>query len=146
MNKIDLKYYANLKSWPFKEAEQLLKRNGGLENFKVPKKVIFYLKQVTDLLDYHILELLVKLLEQLWLEMHLMSLVDCPTKLIAFSDDMDGLRKVPDNVPNKKMLKNIGKPLTSIPDPFEKYESFGHHNNAKLRSFLDEFKFDYEFC
>ena len=76
----------------------------------------------------------------------LMSLIDCPTKLIAFSDDMDGLRKVPDNVPNKNMLNQyIGKPLTSIPDPFEKYESFGHHNNAKLRSFLDEFKFDYNF-
>ena len=76
----------------------------------------------------------------------LMALIDCPTKLITFSDDMDGLRKVPDNVPNKKMLsEHIGKPLTSIPDPFEKYESFGHHNNAKLKSFLDAFKFDYDF-
>ena len=69
------------------------------------------------------------------------SIIDCPTKLITFSDDMDGLRKVPENVPNKEMLeKFIGKPLTSIPDPFGKFESFGHHNNAKLRSFLDEFK------
>ena len=59
---------------------------------------------------------------------------------------MDGLRKVPENVPNKDMLKEfLGKPLTSIPDPFEKFESFGHHNNAKLRSFLDNFNFDYEF-
>ena len=67
-------------------------------------------------------------------------------ELITFSDDMDGLRKVPDNVPNKDMLSQyIGKPLTSIPDPFEKYESFGHHNNAKLRSFLDKFNFDYDF-
>ena len=74
------------------------------------------------------------------------SIIDCPTKLITFSDDMDGLRKVPENVPNKEMLeKFIGKPLTSIPDPFGKFESFGHHNNAKLRSFLDEFNFDYEF-
>ena len=63
-------------------------------------------------------------------------LIDCKTKLITFSDDMDGLRKVPENVPNKDMLKEfIGKPLTSIPDPFEKFESFGHHNNAKLYHF-----------
>ena len=76
----------------------------------------------------------------------LIALINCPTKMITFSDDMDGLRKVPDNVPNKKMLsEHIGKPLTSIPDPFEKYESFGHHNNAKLKSFLDAFKFDYSF-
>ena len=59
---------------------------------------------------------------------------------------MDGLRKVPENVPNKEMLKEfIGKPLTSIPDPFEKFESFGHHNNAKLSSFLDKFNFEYDF-
>ena len=76
----------------------------------------------------------------------LSSIIHCPTKLITFSDDMDGLRKVPENVPKKEMLKNfIGKPLTSIPDPFDKFESFGHHNNAKLRSFLDEFDFEYEF-
>ena len=69
-----------------------------------------------------------------------------PTRLVAFSDDMDGLRKVPDNVPNKAMLDaNIGKPLTRIPDPFGKYESFAHHNNAMLREFLDRFGFDYEF-
>ena len=74
------------------------------------------------------------------------SLIDCKTKLVTFSDDMDGLRKVPENVPNKKMLyEYIGKPLTSIPDPFEKYDSFGDHNNAKLRSFLDKFNFDYDF-
>ena len=74
------------------------------------------------------------------------SLINCKTKLITFSDDMDGLRKVPENVPNKEMLKKfIGKPLTSIPDPFEKYESFGHHNNAKFRSFLDKFNFEYDF-
>ncbi len=68
------------------------------------------------------------------------------TKLICFSDDMDGFRKVPENVPNKLMLeKYIDKPLTSVPDPFEKYESFGSHNNARLIEFLDKFNFDYEF-
>ena len=69
------------------------------------------------------------------------------TRLIAFSDDMDGLRKVPDNVPNKEMLqRNLGKPLTQVPDPFGTHASFGAHNNARLRAFLDQFGFDYEFA
>ena len=68
------------------------------------------------------------------------------TRLIAFSDDMDGLRKVPDNVPNQQLLAdNLGKPLTQIPDPFGTHESFAAHNNSMLRSFLDRFGFDYEF-
>ncbi|HEY6868323.1 MAG TPA: lysine--tRNA ligase, partial [Novosphingobium sp.] len=69
-----------------------------------------------------------------------------PTRLVAFSDDMDGLRKVPDNVPNQGLLAaHIGHPLSRIPDPFARYESFAHHNNAMLREFLDRFGFDYEF-
>ncbi|MEY4473041.1 MAG: hypothetical protein RL671_1345 [Pseudomonadota bacterium] len=69
-----------------------------------------------------------------------------PTRLVAFSDDMDGLRKVPDNIENKGLLAAyLGHPLTRIPDPFGKYESFAHHNNAMLRDFLDRFGFDYEF-
>ena len=69
-----------------------------------------------------------------------------PTRLIAFSDDMDGLRKVPDNVPEQEMLSaHLGKPLTQIPDPFGSHQSFAHHNNALLRHFLDRFGFDYEF-
>jgi len=68
------------------------------------------------------------------------------TRLIAFSDDMDGLRKVPDNVPNKDLLeKHLGKPLTQVPDPFGTHDSFGAHNNARLCAFLDHFGFDYEF-
>src|SRR5271170_2798502 len=68
------------------------------------------------------------------------------TRLVAFSDDMDGLRKVPDNVPNKDMLaRHLGKPLTQIPDPFGTHDSFAAHNNARLRAFLDQFSFDYEF-
>jgi lysyl-tRNA synthetase class 1 len=68
------------------------------------------------------------------------------TRLIAFSDDMDGLRKVPDNVPNKELLEqHLGKPLTQVPDPFGTHPSFGEHNNAELRRFLDHFGFDYEF-
>src|SRR6266481_491 len=69
------------------------------------------------------------------------------TRLIAFSDDMDGLRKVPDNVPNKELLaQHLGNPLTQVPDPFGTHESFGAHNNARLRAFLDHFGFDYEFA
>jgi lysyl-tRNA synthetase, class I len=68
------------------------------------------------------------------------------TRLIAFSDDMDGLRKVPDNVPNKDLLaQHLGKPLTKVPDPFGTHPSFGEHNNARLRAFLDTFGFEYEF-
>jgi lysyl-tRNA synthetase class 1 len=68
------------------------------------------------------------------------------TRLIAFSDDMDGLRKVPDNIPNKEMVSNyLNKPLTRVPDPFGTHPSFGEHNNARLRAFLDQFGFDYEF-
>jgi lysyl-tRNA synthetase class 1 len=68
------------------------------------------------------------------------------TRLIAFSDDMDGFRKVPDNVPNKELLsQHLGMPLTKVPDPFGTHPSFGEHNNARLRAFLDTFGFDYEF-
>src|SRR5215471_15165946 len=68
------------------------------------------------------------------------------TRLIAFSDDMDGLRKVPDNIPNKEMVaRHLNKPLTEVPDPFGTHKSFGEHNNARLRAFLDQFGFDYEF-
>jgi lysyl-tRNA synthetase class 1 len=74
-------------------------------------------------------------------------LAGLPSRLVAFSDDMDGLRKVPDNVPNKEMLaRHLGMPLTRIPDPFGSNESFGAHNNARLRAFLDGFGFEYEFA
>jgi lysyl-tRNA synthetase, class I len=71
---------------------------------------------------------------------------DIPTRLVCFSDDLDGMRKVPDNVPNPEMLRaHMQKPLTSVPDPFGEYDSFGGHNNAMLRRFLDTFGFQYEF-
>ncbi len=73
-------------------------------------------------------------------------IIDIPTEIITFSDDMDGLRKVPDNIPDKEILeKNLHKPLTSIPDPFKKFKSFGEHNNEMLKKFLDKFKFNYIF-
>jgi lysyl-tRNA synthetase, class I len=73
-------------------------------------------------------------------------LSDVPSRLICFSDDMDGLRKVPDNIPNQDLVAaHLGRPLTRIPDPFGTHDSFGAHNNARLRAFLDAFGFDYEF-
>ncbi|MGB6087680.1 lysine--tRNA ligase, partial [Parvibaculum sp.] len=70
-----------------------------------------------------------------------------PTRLLCFSDDMDGLRKVPTNVPNQEMLAGyINKPLTEVPDPFGTHTSFGAHNNARLRAFLDSYGFEYEFA
>jgi len=73
-------------------------------------------------------------------------LIDIPTEIITFSDDMDGLRKIPDNIPNKEILeKNLHKPLTNVPDPFKKYNSFGEHNNEMLKKFLNDFNFNYIF-
>ena len=73
-------------------------------------------------------------------------LTDLEKEIITFSDDLDGLRKIPDNIPNPNILSNnLHKPLTSIPDPFGKYESFGEHNNEKLKNFLNEFGFKYTF-
>ena len=73
-------------------------------------------------------------------------LCDIPTKLICFSDDMDGLRKIPGNIPNQEMVSEyLEQPLSVIPDPYGEKESFGHYMNAKLRSFLDKFGFEYEF-
>ena len=76
----------------------------------------------------------------------LKQLTDFPTEIITFSDDMDGLRKVPENIPNQKLLSdNLHKPLTKVPDPFEKFGSFGEHNNEMLKKFLDSFQFEYTF-
>jgi lysyl-tRNA synthetase class 1 len=82
-----------------------------------------------------------------WVRRAFTQLTGLPSRLLAFSDDMDGLRKVPDNVPNREMLSAyIGMPLTRVPDPFGTHDSFGAHNNARLRTFLDGFGFDYEFA
>ena len=73
-------------------------------------------------------------------------LTDLPKEIITFSDDMDGLRKIPDNVPQKEKLKKyLHKPLTMVPDPFQKYLSFGEHNNEMLKKFLNQFNFKYNF-
>ena len=76
----------------------------------------------------------------------LKQLTDLPTEIITFSDDMDGLRKVPENIPNQELLfSNLHKPLTQVPDPFKKFNSFGEHNNEMLKNFLNRFNFEYNF-
>ncbi|MFC0407967.1 lysine--tRNA ligase [Roseomonas elaeocarpi] len=82
-----------------------------------------------------------------WVRRAFEAMTGQPSRLLAFSDDMDALRKVPDNVPQAELLRGfIGRPLTQVPDPFGTHDSFGAHNNARLRSFLDAFGFDYEFA
>ncbi|HEY4044287.1 MAG TPA: lysine--tRNA ligase [Rhodopila sp.] len=82
-----------------------------------------------------------------WVRNAFTHLTGLASRLLAFSDDMDGLRKIPDNIPNRDLLvPHLGKPLTRIPDPFGTHDSFGAHNNARLRAFLDSFGFDYEFA
>ena len=76
----------------------------------------------------------------------LKQITDLPTEIITFSDDMDGLRKVPENIPNQELLNdNLHKPLTQVPDPFKKFDSFGEHNNEMLKNFLNKFNFKYNF-
>lgn len=130
------------KAWPFDEARNLLARIGG----KTPEKgyVLFETGYGPSGLPH--IGTFGEVVRTSMVRRAFQEISDIPTKLYCFSDDMDGLRKVPDNVPNKEMLsENLGRALTSIPDPFGEYESFGHHNNARLRGFLDSFGFDYEF-
>ena len=130
------------KAWPFAEARELLKR---LSN-KAPEKgyVLFETGYGPSGLPH--IGTFGEVARTSMVRKAFTELSDIPTRLFVFSDDMDGLRKVPDNVPNQEMLtEHLGKSLTNIPDPFNTHESFGAHNNAQLQSFLDEFGFEYEF-
>jgi len=130
------------KAWPYEEARRVLKRIGDA----VPAKgyVLFETGYGPSGLPH--IGTFNEVLRTTMVRRAFEEMSDVPTRLVAFSDDMDGLRKVPDNVPNQDMLKaHLGKPLTDIPDPFGKFESFAHHNNAMLRAFLDRYGFDYEF-
>jgi lysyl-tRNA synthetase class 1 len=129
------------KAWPYEEARKLLKRypDGPGE-----KGVVFETGYGPSGLPH--IGTFNEVLRTTMVRNAYHALSDAPTRLIAFSDDMDGLRKVPDNVPNQAMLtEHLGKPLSRIPDPFGTHESFAAHNNAILREFLDRFGFDYEF-
>lgn len=129
-------------AWPFAEARALLKRLGG----KTPEKgyVLFETGYGPSGLPH--IGTFGEVARTTMVRHAFQQLSDMPTRLFAFSDDMDGFRKVPDNVPNQEMLaEHLGKPLTQVPDPFGTHESFGAHNNARLQAFLDGFGFDYEF-
>ncbi len=130
------------KAWPYEEARKLLKRYP--EGKAGGEPILFETGYGPSGLPH--IGTFNEVLRTTMVRRAFEEISDAPTRLVAFSDDMDGLRKVPDNVPNKDMLaEHLGKPLTRIPDPFGKYESFAHHNNAMLREFLDRFGFDYEF-
>ena len=125
MNKIQTKYHSELKSWPYKEAFQVIKRKGGYTNFKIPEKKFILFETGYGPSGLPHIGTFGEVVRTTMVRNAFESIIDCPTKLITFSDDMDGLRKIPENIPNKDKLKeHLGKPLTSIPDPFEKYESF----------------------
>ena len=130
------------KAWPFEEARALLKRYE-----KAPPEkgyVLFETGYGPSGLPH--IGTFGEVLRTTMIRRAFEVISDIPTRLICFSDDLDGMRKVPDNVPNREMLlANVQKPLTSVPDPFGEFESFGHHNNAMLRRFLDTFGFEYEF-
>jgi lysyl-tRNA synthetase class 1 len=130
------------KSWPFEEARKLLARTG--ERAPAKGYVLFETGYGPSGLPH--IGTFGEVVRTSVVRRAFREVSDIPTRLFAFSDDMDGLRRVPDNVPNQEMVKqHLGKPLTSIPDPFGTHESFGHHNNARLKSFLDTFGFEYEF-
>ncbi|MHA7870735.1 MAG: lysine--tRNA ligase [Hyphococcus sp.] len=136
----------NAKSWPFQEAARLAKR---MERINKDGPVIFETGYGPSGLPH--IGTFQEVARTTMVRRAFELLTGRETKLISFSDDMDGLRKVPDNVPNKAMLeRHLQMPLTKVPDPFgaeggETYESFAHHNNARLRAFLDQFGFEYEF-
>lgn len=129
------------KAWPFEEARALLKR---VESGPPKDHVLFETGYGPSGLPH--IGTFGEVLRTTMIRRAFEVISDRPTRLIVFSDDLDGMRKVPDNVPNLEMLRlHLQKPLTSVPDPFGTHESFGHHNNAMLRRFLDTFGFEYEF-
>ena len=129
-------------AWPFVEAKKVLRERK--KNIDAKGKIILQtgygpsgLPHIGTFGEVARTSMVVNALNQL---------TDLPKEIITFSDDMDGLRKVPGNIPNQEKLQNnLHKPLTQIPDPFGKYKSFGEHNNRMLKNFLDKFNFKYTF-
>lgn len=130
----------NSKLWPFLEAKKLLKR---IDDTK--KEICIFqtgygpsgLPHIGTFGEVLRTSMVIKAFKEI---------SSIPVKLYVFSDDMDGLRKVPQNIPNQEIVeKNLDKPLSSIPDPFEKFDSFSQHNNEKLKEFLKNFNFEFEF-
>lgn len=132
----------NSKAWPFIEADRILKKIGG----KTPKKgfVLFETGYGPSGLPH--IGTFAEVARTTMIRNAFSKLSDIPTKLYCFSDDMDGMRKVPSNLPNQDMLsQHLDKPLTQVPDPFGEEKSFGDYMNGKLQSFLSKFGFEYDF-
>ena len=130
------------KAWPFEEARRLLKRYA--KNPPEKGYVLFETGYGPSGLPH--IGTFGEVSRTTMVRRAFEEISDIPTKLVCFSDDLDGMRKVPGNVPNSESLtEHLQRPLTSVPDPFGTHESFGHHNNAMLRRFLDTFGFEYEF-
>ncbi|MGI9373856.1 MAG: lysine--tRNA ligase [Hyphomicrobiales bacterium] len=136
------------KAWPFEEARKIVSRIQRIEakGGEKPKEILFETGYGPSGLPH--IGTFGEVMRTTMVRNAFETLSDIPTRLICFSDDMDAFRKVPDNVPNKDLMEaNLGKPLTKVPDPFSnEYNSFGAANNARLRAFLDNFGFDYEFA
>ncbi len=138
---IDRDSLRGVKAWPFEEAARVADR---LAATPKPAGALFETGYGPSGLPH--IGTFGEVARTTWVKRAFERMTGLPARLIAFSDDMDGLRKVPDNIPNKAMLtEHIGKSLTAIPDPFGTHTSFGAHNNARLQAFLDAFGFDYEF-
>ena len=130
------------KAWPFEEARRIAKRF----DKKAPEKgyVLFETGYGPSGLPH--IGTFGEVARTTMIRRAFEMISDIPTPLICFSDDVDGMRKVPENVPNPDQLReHLQRPLTSVPDPFGEYDSFGAHNNAMLRRFLDTFGFQYDF-
>lgn len=140
---IENKFYQESKSWPFEEARRIYEKIGG----KVPEKghVLFETGYGPSGLPH--IGTFGEVVRTSFVRYAFQCLAPhIPTKMFCISDDIDGLRKVPDNVPQQELVRaNLGRPLTAVPDPFATHQSYGHNMNARLRSFLDGFGFEYEF-
>ncbi len=139
---IDISVIDKTNAWPFVEAKKILKER---KHYIAKKNKIILqtgygpsgLPHIGTFGEVARTSMIINALNQL---------TDIPKEIITFSDDMDGLRKIPDNIPNKTLLeKNLNKPLTKVPDPFNKFSSFGVHNNEMLKKFLNQFGFKYTF-
>jgi lysyl-tRNA synthetase class 1 len=139
---LDVNLIQSTSSWPFVEIRKLLKDRKDL--IKSKNKIIFQTGYGPSGLPH--IGTFGEVARTTMMINALNHIQNIETDLITFSDDMDGLRKVPENIPNDKVLhENLGKPLTSIPDPFNKFDSFGKHNNEMLKNFLNRFNFKFNF-
>src|SRR6056300_658938 len=142
MEKISVDEAKNSNAWPFQEALRILNSLNG----NTPSKgfVLFETGYGPSGLPH--IGTFGEVARTILVKNAFDTISNIPSKLITFSDDMDGFRKIPDNIPNQEMLKqHMDKPLSNVPDPFEKYKSFAEHNNERLKKFLNQFNFEYEF-